>query len=176
MIESMVPDFDSQQNIKSRNANSLDIVSSMARLAVITKRDDAGLWTGRFQKLISQDNAENTRYGALLYRLQAQQLKHEGINESNLEKYKQLLNKALDIYRRQAYRRGIAAGTADIEFEQQHWKQSDDLYRRSLKIHLWTLNKKAAIQVLSRLIEINRGLGNVSDVDEFSRQLIKLKQ
>jgi endonuclease/exonuclease/phosphatase (EEP) superfamily protein YafD len=90
----------------------------------------------------------------------------------------QQLREALGIYRELVYRRGIAITLqqlAALKASQDEWQAADDLYQRSLKVHLWTLNKQQAVEVLQALIAINERLEDDAEAAMFKEQLRRLQ-
>ncbi|MBC8210481.1 MAG: hypothetical protein H8E21_05385 [Gammaproteobacteria bacterium] len=173
-LQPLLPEFNAQQQLQNRNSNSLNIISSMARLSVTTGRDDADLWLQRFQQALQPDQPASARYQALLLRLQAQRLQQQNKFADSASR----LEQALSLYHQQAYRRGIAATLqqlADLETRQQHWELADHYLQRALQIHLWTLNQHESIQILEQLVGINQQLGNLQSAENFALQLSKLK-
>jgi len=173
-LQPLLPEFNAQQQLQNRNSDSLNIISSMARISVTTVSDDADLWLQRFQLALQPDQRSSIRYQALLLRLQAQRLQQLGKFSDSAA----LLEQALSLYHQQAYRRGIAATLqqlADLEVSQQHWELADHYLQRALQIHLWTLNRHESIQVLQQLVSINQLLGMDQAAENFALQLLKLR-
>jgi tetratricopeptide (TPR) repeat protein len=174
-ITPLLPEFDQHQQAQQPDANTLNILSSMALLAVTSGNKDAKLWLERFElALMSREKNANERYQALLLRLKAR-LKQ---NAGEYAESKSLLDAALAIYHQHAYRRGIAAclqQQANLELQQQHLELADNFLQRALKIHLWTLNYNDAIQVMTQLIEINNDLGRKQIAQGFGEQLYRIK-
>ncbi len=173
ILQPLLPAFNSQQQVEAVDSNTLNIISSMARLAVLTQRNDATLWLQRLRLAINQDDKNHDRFRALYLRILALQKQQEG----KFSDSKKLLNEALSIYHDQAYRRGIAASLqqlANLEILQQNWNQADALLQRALQINLWTLNQREAKKVLEQLIVTNKKLNNDDLVDSFDEQLKKL--
>lgn len=172
-LQPILPEFNQNDQLLKNNPHNLNILSSMARFSVHTHSTESTIWLKRLELAINQKKGPTDRYQALLLRLQASHKQYKGDFESS----KKYINRALTIYRRLAYRRGIAASLqqlANLEVQQQHFEQADNLLQRALNIHLWTLNKKATIKVLEELIKVNNILGNDQAAEEYSEQLNKL--
>ena len=172
-IQPLIAALNEQTSGHSENER-LNILSSMARLAITRQSADATQWLQRFQHSLRQSKQDNVRYQALLYRLQAQKKQQEGAYAES----QRLLEQALASYQQLAYRRGIAASLqqlAELEAQQQHWQQADGLLQRALPIHLWTLNRIAATQVLERLIDINHRLDRKEIAESFNQQLSRMQ-
>jgi hypothetical protein len=176
LLRPLWPEFDEGQRIIQGGEHSLAVIAASARLKQQLGHTDADLWIRRFATIDLDTTPGDQRYRALLLRLQAQQLNDASPGSSEGER---LLREALGIYRNLVYRRGIAAALqqlAQLRLQRHELGVADNLYQRALKIHLWTLNRGAAAEVLEALVDINRQLGDQADVALFSAQLEKLQQ
>jgi len=176
LLQPLWPAFDEGQRVIQGGAHSLAVIAASARLKQQLGHADADLWIRRFANIDLDSTAGNERYRALLLRLQAQQLNDASPGSIEGER---LLHEALNIYRDLVYRRGIAATLqqlAQLRLQRNELRAADNLYQRALKIHLWTLNSGAAVEVLEALVDINRQLGDQANVALFSAQLEQLKQ
>ncbi len=174
-LQPLLPTFNTRQLAQQETNNTINIIASMARLAVTTQQQDATLWLQRLQ--LALNNRENNQglYKALYLRIKALQRQHEG----DFDKSKFLLNEALTIYHSLAYRRGIAASLqqlADLEIQQLNWDKAGQLLQRALKIHLWTLNQRETKKVLQLLIKISRNLQNEDLANTYTQQLNQLNE
>jgi tetratricopeptide (TPR) repeat protein len=170
ILRPLWPRFDEQQRVVEDSEFALPVVAATARLMQQTRHADSALWLTRLQQFELGEDASGQRYRALLLRLQAKQ--PSGPDSE------QQLREALGIYRELVYRRGIAITLqqlAALKASQDEWQAADDLYQRSLKVHLWTLNKQQAVEVLQALIAINERLEDVAEAAMFKEQLRRLQ-
>jgi len=168
LLNPMLPAFDNNNLVKVKT-NSLNILSSKARLEVITKGSEASLWLNRFERAIQQSQPVNERFMALLLRTQALLKQQQGM----IKESRQLVHQALSLHHKLAYRRGIAASLqqlASLEQDEKNWSQAHYYLQRALKIHLWTLNKMAAIKVIKQLIKTDKHLNNESEIKLLTEQ------
>lgn len=152
----------------------LNILSSKARLEVMTRSPEATEWIQKFEQSLQKSEPQNERFKALLLRTQALHKQHNGL----LKESKQLIHQALSLHHKQAYRRGIAASLqqlASVEYDEENWLKTEFYLQRALNIHLWTLNKPSAIKVLKQLIQTHQQLSNEEKVQLYSEQLRKLQ-
>lgn len=173
LITPNLPGFNEQQQLQNKNMHSLNLTASMTRLAVVTKSDQSGLWLKRFGLAIDNES-DNLRYQALWFRMRALDKQHHALYAQS----EQLLQQALSLSQQQTYRRGIAASLqqwADLKIELENLNEANELLQRALNIHLWTLNKPAAITVIRQLVKVNNLMGNTDQVASYQQQLLTLQ-
>jgi tetratricopeptide (TPR) repeat protein len=171
-LQPLLPSFDSEQKAVDPMSHSLNAIASMARLAIASNSDDAGLWINRLAITLDNSQTPSTRYHALLLRLKASQ-------QTDAVTVRKLLDEALALYKQQSYRRGIAASLQQmsmIEVNAGNSQEAIQLLERALRIHAWTLNRKGSRETLGALIELHQSLGYMDKVEDYREQLSTLDE
>ncbi|MCP4043631.1 MAG: tetratricopeptide repeat protein [Gammaproteobacteria bacterium] len=143
---------------------SLSALANRTRLAFDSDSGQAEQWTRRYAGELDKKKEFNPVLRARLYRFQAALARqHEEYSAAE-----QLYRQAHSTYQQVVYRPGIAATLeewAELKTEQRDWGTARDLLNRALTIRIRILDRKASLEGLRRLSEINRQLGDQDRAD-----------